>query len=423
MTTPKAHCSPVRLLPIKNDLHGYAFMKTLRLLAAALLSAGLLNIAAAQVSASVAKPLKEASELLHAGKAREALAKLNGVTGTGPNDQYMIYRMKGAAYQKLGDNVAAAQALESAVGTGKVPATEAGQVAVSIAAAYAQAGNHPKAQQWIEKAKAAGDNSQALRELQAYEQASSGDYATIARDASASIQAAENAGRKPAENDLLRLADAYRHTGNKAGDLQVKEKLVLNYPTTQYTGIYLSDLQGKPGFSSRYALDLMRLRLATGNITTAADYMELSQLLLQTGMATEAKAVVDKGYAAGVLGTGAEAARQQRLRDLANHSTEEEKASIAKRTADAAAQKDGNALVQVGMEYASMGEYDKGIELIQQGIAKDTLKHPEDAKLRLGVAMMQSGKNRQKAVAQLRSVQGADGAPEVARMYSVILAK
>ena len=399
-------------------------MKTLRLLAAALLSAGLLNIAAAQqVSAGAAKPLKEASDLLHAGKAREALAKLNGVATAGPNDVYMVARLKAAAYQKMGDNVSAAQQLEGAFNTGKVPPNEAGQVAESIAGAYAQAGNHAKAQQWIEKAKAAGDNSQTLRDLAAYEQASSGDYSTIARDAAANIKAAEAAGRKPAENDLLRLADAYRHTGNKAGDLQVKEKLVLNYPTTQYTGIYLSDLPGKPGFSSRYALDVMRLRLVTGNITTAADYMELSQLLLQTGMATEAKAVVDKGYAANVLGTGPEAARQQRLRDLANHSVEEEKGSIAKRASDAAAQKDGNSLVQIGMEYASMGDYEKAVDLIQQGIAKDTLKHPEDAKLRLGVAMLQSGKMNQKAVAQLRTVQGADGAPEIARLYSVIYAK
>jgi tetratricopeptide (TPR) repeat protein len=399
-------------------------MKTLRLLAAALLSAGLLNIAVAQqVSAGAAKPLKEASDLLHAGKAKEALAKLNGVTTAGSNDVYMVARLKAAAYQKMGDNVSAAQQLEGAFNTGKVPSSEAGQLAESIAGAYAQAGNHAKAQQWIQKAKDAGDNSQTLRDLQAYEQAASGDYTTIARDAAANIKAAEAAGRKPAEADLLRLADAYRHTGNKAGDLQVKEKLVLNYPTTQYTGIYLSDLPGKPGFSPRYAIDVMRLRLATGNISTAADYMELGQLLLQAGMATEAKAVVDKGYAANVLGTGAEAPRQQRLRDLANKNVEEEKGSIGKRAADAAAQKDGNGLVQVGTQYASMGEYDKAIELIEQGIAKDTLKYPEDAKLRLGVAMLQSGKMNQKAVAQLRTVQGNDGAPEIARLYGVIYAK
>ena len=396
-------------------------MKTLRVLAAALLSAGLVNIAAAQaVSQAVAKPLKEASDLLHAGKAREAIAKLNGVTSAGPNDDYMIARIRGAAYQKLGDNASAAQQLEAAFNTGKVPSTEAGPLAESIAYAYVQMKNNAKAAQWVEKAKAAGDNSQSLHEMQAFLQASSGDYGAIAREALANIQAAEAAGRRPAEDDLLRLADAYRHTGNKTGDLQVKEKLVLNYPTKQYLGIYLSDLPGKSGFSSRYALDILRLRLASGNITTSADYMELSQLLLQAGFASEAKSVVDKGYAAGVLGTGAEAARQQRLRDLANKSVVDEKGSIEKRAADAGAMKDGNALVQVGAEYASLGEYDKAIDLIQQGIAKDTLKYPEDAKLRLGMVMMQSGKNKPKAVAQLRSVGGTDGASDIARLYSVI---
>ena len=68
-------------------------MKTTRLLAALLLAAGLAQVQVAHaVSAAVAKPLKEASELVRAGKAKEALAKLSGVTGSGPEDTYMIAR-------------------------------------------------------------------------------------------------------------------------------------------------------------------------------------------------------------------------------------------------------------------------------------------------------------------------------------------
>ena len=394
-------------------------MKTSRLLAAALLAAGLLQLPVAHaVTAAVAKPLKEASDLLHAGKAKEALAKLNGVTGSGPDDTYMLARVRGAAYQRMGDNGQAAQNLEAAFATGKVPANEAGPLAESIANAYVQMHNNGKAQQWLDKAKAAGDNSSGVREMQAYLQGSSGDYAQIARDNAAQVKAAEDAGRRPGEDDLLRLADAYRHTHNTAGDLQVKEKLVTYYPSNkQYVGIYLSDLPGKSGFSSRFSLDLLRLRLASGNLTDAADYMEMAQLLLQAQLPAEAKVVVDKGYTAGILGTGAEAARQQRLRDLTNKNAVAAAASIDKRAQDAANTKDGNDLVAVGTEYASMGQYDKAIALIQEGIAKDTLKRPEDAKLRLGVAMLQSGKNKSKAVQQLRSVQGADGAPDVARLY------
>ena len=397
-------------------------MKTSRLLAAALLAAGLLQLPVAHaVTAAVAKPLKEASDLLHAGKAKEALAKLNGVTGAGPDDTYMLARVRGAAYQRMGDNGQAAQNLEAAFATGKVPPSEAGQLAETIAGIYAQQHNNAKAMQWVEKAKAAGDNSAGVRQIQDYVQGSSGDYGQIARDNAAKIQAAEAAGRRPDEDDLLRLADADRHTGNKAGDLLVKEKLVTYYPSNkQYVGIYLSDIVGKSGFSSRFALDLLRLRLTSGNLTTAADYMEMSQLLLQAQLPAEAKALVDKGYASGILGTGPEAAREQRLRDLTNKNAVDAKASLAKRTADAKATKTGDDLVALGTEYASMGQYDEAIDLIQQGIAKDNLKRPEDAKLRLGVAMLQSGKNKSKAVQQLRSVQGTDGAPDVARLYIAI---
>ncbi|MEP6505365.1 MAG: hypothetical protein ABJD97_18670 [Betaproteobacteria bacterium] len=395
-------------------------MKTSRLLAAALIAAGLLQLPVAHaVSAAVAKPLKEASELVRAGKAKEALAKLQGVSAAGPDDSYMIDRIRGAAYQRMGDNGAAAQALEGAFATGKVPGNEAGQLAETIAGIYAQQHNNAKAMQWVEKAKAAGNNGSGIRQIQEYVQGSSGDYGQVARDNAAKIAAAESAGRRPDEDDLLRLADAYRHTGNKAGDMQVKEKLVTYYPSNkQYVGIYLADINGKSGFSSRFALDLLRLRLTSGNVTTAADYMEMAQLLLQAQLPAEAKSVVDKGYSSGVLGTGAEAARQQRLRDLTNKNAAEAAASIAKRAQEAKAVKDGNDLVAIGSEYASMGQYDAAIDLIQQGIAKDNLKRPEDAKLRLGVAMLQSGKNKAAAVKQLRTVQGTDGAPDVARLYA-----
>jgi hypothetical protein len=200
--------------------------------------------------------------------------------------------------------------------------------------------------------------------------------------------------------------------------LQVKEKLVTYYPSNkQYVGIYLSDLPGKSGFSSRFSLDLLRLKLSSGNMAGANDYMEMGQLLLQAQLPAEAKSVVDKGYAAGVLGTGAEAARQQRLRDLVNKSVVDQKSTLAKRTADAKAGKTGDDLIAIGAEVVSMGQYDEGIALMQEGIAKDNLKRPDDAKLRLGVAMLQSGKAKSAAVQQLRSVKGADGAPEVARLY------
>jgi hypothetical protein len=76
--------------------------------------------------------------------------------------------------------------------------------------------------------------------------------------------------------------------------------------------------------------------------------------------------------------------------------------------------------VQVGSVQASAGQADSGVALITQGIAKGQLKRPEDAKLRLGLAQMQTGKNKAKAQQTLRSVQGTDGAADIGRYWAIL---
>lgn len=390
-------------------------------LVASVLTVGTAPVHAQALRPEVGKPLQQASELLRAGKAREALAKVReaeAVGGKSGAEQLTIDRMKGAAAQRAGDNGAAIQAFEAVFP--RVSGNEAGQVAESLAFAYSQARDWGKTSQWIQKAQSLGSNSAQLKQLQAYVQGQSGDYGAIARDASAAISAAEQAGRRPDEGDLLRLADAQSRTGNTAGQAATLEKLIGNYPKKEYWGIYLARLQRKSGFSDRFALEIMRLKLAAGLLTKTEEYMEMSQLALQAGFPAEGKDIVDKGFAAGALGTGPEAERHKRLRDLAYKQEADGKASIDARATAAAALKDGNDLVQIGYAYVTMGQGDKGIGLIEQGIAKGGLKRPEDAKLRLGVAMLKSGKQKAKAVQTLRSVQGTDGAADLGRGWTLV---
>ncbi len=379
------------------------------------------NLAQAQaLRPEVGKPLQQAAELLKAGKSREALAKVReaeGVSNKTPAEVLMVERMKGSAAQRAGDNSTAIAAFESVFP--KVSGNEAAQVAESLAFAYSANKDWAKTGQWIQKAQSLGSSSAQLKQLMAYVQGQSGDYSAVAKEASAAVAAAEQAGRRPEENDLLRLADAQMRTGNAAGQAATLEKLLYSHPKKEYWAIYLSRLQRKSGFSDRFALDVMRLKLATGSLTKTDEFMEMSQLALQAGYPAEGKAIVEKGFAAGALGVGAEAGRHQRLRDLANKQEAEAKASIEARATAAAAAKDGNDLVQVGTAYASMGQADKAVPMIEQGIAKGGLKHPDDAKLRLGLAMLQSGKDKAKAVQVLRSVQGHDGAADLARLWSL----
>jgi hypothetical protein len=400
-------------------------IQPLRVLVATLLAAGLVSAVQAQgIRPEVGKPLQAASELLKAGKAREALAKAreaDAVGGKNPAEQLMIDRMKGAAAQRAGDNGTAIAAFESAFASGKLSGAEQAQVAESIAFAYSQQKNNAKATEWVAKARAAGGNSASLNQLAAYLQGSSGDYSQIFKDAQAQVQAAEQAGRRPAEDDLLRLADAARRINNNGVYSSALEKLVLYYAKKDYWTAHLASIQRKPGFADRLALDVGRLKLANGLVTKTDDYMELAQLALQAGFPTEAKAIVDKGYASGALGTGDQAARHQRLKDLVLKSQAESAATIAQQAAEAAAEKEGNDLVKAGTVYASMGQADKAIELIEKGIAKGGLKRPDDAKLRLALAMAQAPKTKSKGLQALRAIGGTDGTAEVARLYAAVL--
>jgi hypothetical protein len=378
------------------------------------------------VRPEIGKPLQQAGDLLKAGKAKDALAKVreaDAVAGKTPAEQLTIDRMKVSAAQRAGDIATTIQALEAMFNSGKLSGAEQAQTAEMLAFSYSQQKDWPRTNQWVQRAIAAGGNGAQLKQLQAYAQGQSGDYSAIAKETQAAVTAAEQAGRKPDEGDLLRLADAQQRTGQAQARAATLDKLLTHYPKKEYWSILLGQLPRKSGFSDRFSLDLFRLRLATGNLTKADDFMEMTQLALQAGYPAEGKAVIEKGFATGALGTGAEGERQKRLRDLAIKQEAEGKAGIEKDAQEALAAKGGNELVHVGYAYVTMGQFDKGIAMIEQGIAKGGLKRPEDAKLHLGMAQLQAGKNKGKAVQTLRSVQGADGAADLGRLWAVYAAQ
>ena len=198
------------------------------------------------------------------------------------------------------------------------------------------------------------------------------------------------------------------------------KKLLNYYPKKSLWADVVSRLQNKPGFSDRLSLDVYRLKFATGNLSSTSDYMEMAQLALQAGYPSEAKKIVDEGYTSGVLGKGAEADRQKRLRDLTEKQVAENQKMLAagKEEAEANASRTGDALVILGYNLLTSGQAPKGIAMIESGIKKGGLKRSEDAKLLLGIALIQSGQ-KAKGLAALKTVQGADGTNDLANLWVI----
>ncbi len=395
-----------------------------RLVAAAVVglalgAASLQSAAQGGLRPEVGKPLQAAQDLVKAGKYREALAKvreLDSVGGKSAAETNTIERMRLAAASGAGDADTAARSFE--VISASVGGPDKLRMIESIAGTYYRAKEYAKAMQWYQRYFREGGTSGTNRTLLIQTQYLSGDFAGASKELMAEIQTAERNGTAPAEERINLLMNAAVRQKDIAGETFALERLVSYYPKKEYWATLLSRLQRKPNFSDRLVLDTYRLSLATGSMSSASDYMELAQLTVQAGFPAEGKKVVEKGFAAGVLGVGAEAERHKRLRDLVNKKVEETAAAQPNEEKQALAAKDGNDLVNVGMGLVFNGQAAKGLQLMQQGIAKGGLKRPEDAKLHLGIAQIVAGDNV-KAQSTLRAVSGNDGTADLARLWAL----
>ena len=396
----------------------------LRYLACALLLVGfasLTPVAHAQradgVRPEVGKPLQAAQALVRARKGREALAevaKAEAVPNRTAYENFLIQQMRGSAAMAAGDNDTAIKAFEAVLGSGRVSGREATPMVQAVAVAYYTRKEFAKAAQWTQRYFKEGGSDPAMRSVLLQSYYLGNDCNSVNRMLASAAD--ENSSRRPNEEELQILANCYLRQKDTTGYVHAIEKLVVHYPKKEYWTDLLSRVQKKSGFSDRLGVNVYRLRFATGNVSGANDYMEMAQLALQAGVPAEAKAIMDKGYAAGILGKGDQAERHGRLRVLVERKFAESAKSRAQDEKDAAAAKDGNQLVTVGLNYVYEGNAAKGLALVEQGIKKGGLKRPEDAKLRLGEAQLYAGQ-RERGVRTLREVKGADGTADIARLW------
>lgn len=375
-------------------------------------------VRAEPVRPEVGKPLQEAGNFLRTQHYREALNKVNeadAVSGKTPYESYLVQRMRVSAAAGLGDAATAATALDAVEASGHATATERAQMVEAVAVAYYRNKEYAKAAQWAQRYAKEGGTDPSMRQVLVQSFYLANDCASVSRELA---PAQADSAHAPSEEDLQLLANCYQHQGDKNGYAAAMEKLVTYYPKKDYWADLLSRTQSRPGFSDRLDLDLFRLKLLTGNLTIPGDFLEMAQLELEAGFPAEAKKVLDQGYASKVLGSGPDAARQQRLRDLTTKSIAEAQTSASQHESEAQAAKEGDALVNLGFGYVTAGQFDKGLAMMEQGMSKGNLKHPDDAKLHLGIAYILAGK-KPKGREVLRSVKGSDGTQDVARLWLI----
>lgn len=398
--------------------------RRMRLAAAAilLLAAQTPVLAAAKaLRPEVGQPLQAAQKALQAknyAEARADIAKAEGVGKLTPYERYIVERLKASTAIGLGDYKSALASYEEVVASPELPAEEKLGVLDSYVKLAYTAKDYPRAVGAIQAYKAAGGGS--AQTLGLYTQALylSGRYAEAETETRREIAAAERAGQRPTDTQLQLLASCALKRRDMKAYAAALEKIVTYTPKPQYWLDLILRTAGQPGFSNALDLDVYRLRKATGTMEKGSDYMEAAQLALQAGFPNEAKAFVDEGYQRKLLGQGADAARDQRLRELVARKLAEDKATLAEGEKAAVAQATGDALVATGYNLVSYGQADKGLALMQQGIARGGLKSLPQAQLHLAYAQLAAGRVDQ-ALKTLVGVGGNDGARDLARLWAI----
>jgi tetratricopeptide (TPR) repeat protein len=292
------------------------------------------------------------------------------------------------------------------------------KTALTQAEAAYQARDFQRAIVWSRRYLSEGGNDPRIRAVLGRSLYLAGDFENAARNLHVEVSLAEKASRRPPEDALKYLAGCYSQLNDVAGQIWALEKLVTYYPRKEYWAELIARSEKRGNLSEGLMLDLWRLKLVTGTVETAADYMQAATLALAAGYPAEAEAMLDKGYAGGALGSGANAESQRRLKDLVAHQVAEGRKTLgaASPPVGASAPESGSPQVNAGFALVTYGEVARGIAMMEQGVQQPSSNRPQVDRLHLGIAYLSAGRKTD-AIAMLKTITGAHGAAYLGRLW------
>jgi hypothetical protein len=413
--------------------------KSLRAALALTLSAGLVAFGASQAFAAgaaepasaasaanavrpeFATPFNAAQTAMKAGQGNEALAKLKEAEAVGnlsPYESYLVTRVRGPAAYAAGDMVTAESAFEASINSPLLPAEDRPSLTKALATIYYSDKKYDQAAVYMEKFFAAGGNDAQLRELLPQTYYLAKKYPEASKAFQAQVDADVAAGRKPEEKTLRLLASAQSQANEDEAYAKTIERLATTYPKPEYWNDVLARVSSAK-LDDRQHLDVFRLRTAALGQTPDRDRLIYASQAAHAGYPGEAKGVLDQGFAKNAF-TGNDATEAKKLNEQVTKSAAQDKSQAAANETSAKSAKDGEALVNLGIALSYDGQTEKGLGLIEQGIAKGNLKHPDEAKLHLGIAQWRAGKSDD-ALKSFESVGGTGGIAALAHAWALVV--
>lgn len=372
------------------------------------------------ITPELIKPLNEARDLINAKQFALAAEKLNTLNAVNKNpyEQFFIEKIRLVIASGTNDSAAVTKSVLTLLQSPYVTRDETQTYTDLLARKYYDEKKYDEAASWTQKSIALKDIPKS-HELLGRIYYFSSNFAGAIKELRPVVDADIAANRTPDNDNLRLLRSSYQQTKDNAGNAYVLDKLVRFYPNKDYWGDLLYTVVQKPNFADRLYLDWFRLGYETDTIEEPSQVVDFAKLAQQAGFPAEAKRVLERGFANNILGTGKDAAlHKQLLAQVTRQAADDVKTQEAGE-ASAKASKNGIGLTNVGFNYVLNGQAERGIALIEQGIAKGGLKSPEEAKLHLGIGYLKAG-NKAKAAEIFATIPEKDGNSELAKLWLLV---
>lgn len=377
------------------------------------------------IRAEVAKPLQAAQEAIKAGQHKDALARLaeaEAMPGLTPYEVFITQRLKGPAAFGAGDLATATQVFEQVLASPLLAAADRAPITESTVKMLLQLKDYPRAVRMMTGYLDNGGANPEMRRLYPQVLGVVGDHSGVLRELGPGVAADEAAKRATPEPTLRLLAASQSALKDMPAYTGTLEKLASNTGKTEYWAELISRAALREGFADeRLRLDVYRLRRAVAVPLDAGELGDMAFRAQQVGLPAEAQALLDEGFAAGLLGKDANAGADQKLREASTRAAAGDRAGLADSEAAAQKARDGNAATNLGLAVSGTGAHERGLALLLQGQAKGGLRRADDALLHLGVVQWRAGKIDD-ARRSFGAVQGADGSADLARLWGLYLA-
>lgn len=334
--------------------------------------------------------LSRAQEAVEAGdwqKAYDQLRRCEKMKDLAPHEKAQLYTAYGYTYfsqEKYAESAAAYQKVLQQEDLSEAMRTSTlftlGQLEFHLERYDAAVGHLEK---WLQVAENPGPDpfilmGQALYQLGRLDEAA----APVER----AITIARQRDQKVQESWYALLRVIYYETRKYDQLVDVLETLVTEYPAKEYW-IHLAAAYGEMG-QTRQQLATYELAYAQGYLSSSAEIVLLSQLLLQAEIPYRAGVLLQKGLEDGTVASTAD---NWRLLSQAWSLAQEYDAAIVSLSQAAKMSDDGELYARIAQSHANLNQWEESIAAARTALAKG-VKSPQELQLMQGMAFFELGR-------------------------------